>query len=335
MADQAVGMVLVVGLFGGYHLRFDERLLAAEEETASALVRLSQRTGTPVVVQSCYAGDRLSPHAVLRKGGIQVLPSIDHAARATAALFRRAHYLATAADRTDPDLHQTPTRTADAGAARLLTEPEARRLLERFGIHTGSWWLVTSPESAAETVAQLARPCALKIVSPQIAHKSEVGGIRLNVTAEDAADQYRQMLAEVAAALPSAVIDGVLVVPMAPRAIELLVGVIRDPVFGPLVAFGSGGVLVEALHDVTFRAAPLTALEAREMIEETVAARLLDGFRGLPPVDCDKLVSLLVRIGQFAAHTAGLRELDLNPVIACGREILPVDVRIVLEEGGC
>jgi acetate---CoA ligase (ADP-forming) len=332
MADEEVGMVLVVGLFGGYHLRFDEGLRSGEEETAKALVRLCDRSGIPVLVQSCYATARPSTHEVLRGGGIQVVASIDHAARATAALFRRADYLATAKERLDPSRHQVPARAADATAARLLTEPEARALLGRSGIYTGPWWLVTSPEDAARTAARLARPFALKVVSRQIAHKSEVGGVRLNVTAEDAADQYRQMLAEVAAALPGAVVDGALVAPMARRGVELLVGVTRDPVFGPVVAFGSGGALVEAVRDVAFRAAPLTNLEAREMIEETEATRLLDGFRGLPPVDRDSLADLLVRTGLLAARTPGLRELDLNPVVAAGREILPVDVRIVMDE---
>jgi acetyltransferase len=332
MADSDVGMVLVVGLFGGYHLRFDERLRAAEEKTGAALVELSRQTSTPVVVQSCYAGDHLSTHEALRKGGVQVIGSIEHAVRATAALFRRSHYLATAAERTDPGAHLTPQRSADATAARLLTEPEARRLLERSGIQTGPWWLVTSPEEAAQVVARLGRPCALKIVSPQIAHKSEVGGIRLNVTADDAAGQYRQMLDEVGAALPSAVLDGALVVPMMRQGVELLIGVTRDPVFGPVLAFGSGGVMVEAMSDLSFRAAPLTTLEAREMIGETMAARLLDGYRGLPPVDRDRLAGLLVQVGELAARTHGLRELELNPVIAHEQRILPVDVRVVMEE---
>jgi acyl-CoA synthetase (NDP forming) len=99
-----------------------------------------------------------------------------------------------------------------------------------------------------------------------------------------------------------------------------------------MVAFGGGGVMVEALDDASFRAAPMTALEAGEMIQETSASRLVDGFRGLPPVDREGLVRLLVRVGRFASRTPALRELDLNPVIAGGREIVLADVRVVLED---
>jgi acyl-CoA synthetase (NDP forming) len=330
MADAAVGMVLIVGLFGGYHLRFDRRLVDSEEETAKRLVQLSERTGMPVVVQSCYAKDQPSVHDVLREGGIQVVSSIEHAVGATAALFRRAAYLRTAMDRSDFSLSREAGKAVDGAAAVPLTEPLARRMLQRAGIETGPWRLATSPAEAAAAVARFACPCALKIVSPEVVHKSDAGGVRLHVTSENAADQYRQMMTEVAAAVPDAAIDGALVAPMVDGGVELLVGALHDPVFGPIVVFGSGGVLVEARDDVSFRAAPLTMLEAREMIQQPVAGRLLDGWRGLPPVDRDALAGLLVRIGQFAANTPGLRELDLNPVIARGRELVPVDVRVVM-----
>lgn len=336
-ADESVGMVLVVGLFGGYHLRFGRHLLDGELEAAKGLVRVVERTGTPVVVQSCYANDRPGVHDVLREGGIQVVSSIDHAAAATAALFRRSRYLRTAADRSELSVSrqvQDAPKAVDGVTALPLTEPRARELLLRAGIGTGPWQLVTSPPEAAEAVARLGRPCALKVVSPQVVHKSDVGGVRLHVTPETATDQCRQLLAEVAAAVPGATIDGVLVTPMVEGGVELLVGAIDDPVFGPMVAFGSGGVLVEAIDDVAFRAAPLTLLEAHEMIEETLARRLLDGWRGQPAVDRDQLTALLVQVGRFAANTPGLRELDLNPVIARGRKLVPVDVRVVVEQRG-
>ncbi|HZD68458.1 MAG TPA: acetate--CoA ligase family protein, partial [Actinomycetes bacterium] len=337
MSDTSVGMVLIAGLFGGYHLRFGRHLLDGEQAAAKGLVRLAERTGTPVVLQSCYANDHPSVHDVLREGGIQVVSSIEHAVAATAALFRRSEYLRTVKDRSDfgvPRVPQDAGDAADGGTPLPLTEPLARRLLERAGIGTGPWRLVTSPQEAEEVVARFARPCALKVVSPQAVHKSDLGGVRLHVTAENAADQYRLMLSGVAAAVPGAAIDGALVAPMVEGGVELLVGAFHDPVFGPMVALGGGGVLVEAIDHVTFRAAPLTMLEAREMIEEALARRLLDGVRGLPPVDRDQLAALLVRIGQFAANTPGVRELDLNPVIARGRELVPVDVRVVMRQRG-
>lgn len=327
--DEQVGMVVMIGLFGGYHLRFDERLRAEEEQTAARLVELSTSTGTPILVESCYAVDRPSAHDILRRGGIQVLESIDHTVRAAAALIHRARRLATADERSG--LRLPPTAQPREGAGRLLGEPDGRRLLESAGVATGDWRMVSSAEQATEAVAAFGRPCALKVVSADVAHKSDAGGVRLNVTAATAAADFTTMLADVGRAVPRAAIDGAVVVPMASRGIELLVGVTRNAVFGPVVAFGTGGVLVEAVRDISFRAAPLTMLEAREMIEETVASRLLDGVRGLPRVDRDELARFLAGVGEFAAATPELQELDLNPVIANERGLLPADVRVVLD----
>ena len=327
--DPQVGLVLMIGLFGGYHLRFDQRLKAEEEYTAEQLVTLSKRTGVPLLVQSCYAVDRPAGHDILRRGGIPVLDSIDHAVTAAAALTHRAQRIATVAERSDLKLPHTMGPTD--GEGRLLSEPEGRRLIESSAIATGNWRVVHTSEDAAKVVASFGQPCALKIVSPDVAHKSDVGGVRLNVSAASAADEFAAMMVDVTTAVPGAAIEGAVVTPMADRGIELLVGVTRNPVFGPIIAFGSGGVLVETVRDIAFRAAPLTRLEAREMIEETVASRLLDGVRGLPRVDRDELAEFLVRVGDFAASTPNLRELDLNPVIANGTGLLPVDVRVVLD----
>lgn len=327
--DPQVGLVVMVGLFGGYHLRFDRRLKVEEQQTAEHLVELSRRTGVPLLVQSCYAVDRPAAHDILRRGGIPVLDSIDHTVRAAAALTHRAHRIATAAERSDFRLTQTARPIGGEGL--LLSEPGGRRLVEAAGIATGAWRLVRAAEEAEHAIEAFGRPCALKVVSPHVAHKSDAGGVRLNVTAATAADEFAALLANVTAAVPGATIEGAVVSPMADRGIELLVGVTRNPVFGPIVAFGSGGVLVEVLRDITFRAAPLTRLEAREMIEETAVSRLLDGARGLARVDRDQLAEFLVRIGDFAAATPQLRELDLNPVIANEAGLLPVDVRVVLD----
>lgn len=327
--DPQVGLVVMVGLFGGYHLRFDQRLKAEEEQTAEKLVKLSARTGVPLLVQSCYAVDRPAPHGILRRGGIPVLDSIDHTVRAVAALTHRAHRIATAAERSDLRLSHALRPTV--GEGRLLSEPDGRRLVEAAAIATGDWRLVRTPEQAADAVAAFGLPCAVKVVSQDVAHKSDAGGVRLNVTAATAADEFAALLANVTAAVPGAAVDGAIISPMADRGIELLVGVTRNPVFGPIVAFGSGGVLVEVLRDISFRAAPLTLLEAREMIEETAVSRLLTGVRGLSRVDRDRLAEFLMRIGDFAAATPDLRELDLNPVIANEAGLLPVDVRVVLD----
>ena len=195
--DPQVGLVLMIGLFGGYHLRFDQRLKAEEEYTAEQLVTLSKRTGVPLLVQSCYAVDRPAGHDILRRGGIPVLDSIDHAVTAAAALTHRAQRIATVAERSDLKLPHTMGPTD--GEGRLLSEPEGRRLIESSAIATGNWRVVHTSEDAAKVVASFGQPCALKIVSPDVAHKSDVGGVRLNVSAASAADEFAAIVVQVAA----------------------------------------------------------------------------------------------------------------------------------------
>jgi acetate---CoA ligase (ADP-forming) len=332
MSDPAVGLVLVVGLFGGYHLRFDPALRTAEDATAGELVTLAARHRLPLLVQSCYTVDRPANHDILRAAGVPVLGSIDHAVRAVAALHRRGRRLATASERSSLRLPAPgPHRLTGAGVrSGVLDEPGARRLVESAGLDTGCWRLARSPAEVEAAVRELGGECAVKVVSPDVVHKSDAGGVRLRVRAEDAEGVWADITGSVHRHTPGAEITGMVVVPMAPAGVELLVGATEDPDFGPVVAFGSGGVLVEALRDVTFRAAPFTRLEALEMIGETVADRMLDGYRHLPAVDRVALADFLVRVGDLAAAHPELVELDLNPVIAEGARVLPVDVRAVL-----
>lgn len=326
--DPAVGLVLIVGMFGGYHLRFDAAL--AEPE-AAATERILERTAAqriPLVVHSCYAGERNPHHDLLRAHGVTVTGSIDHAARIVAALHRRGRVLATATQRSSFDLPAPAPRLVSDRL--MLDEPTARTFLTREGIDVGAWTMATTAADVVTAVRAYERPCALRIVSSDVVHKSDVGGVRLNVAAEAAEATAAAMIESVTTAVPGARIDGIIVTPMAEPGIELLVGAMHDPAFGPVVAFGTGGVLVEACDDVTFRAAPLTVIEAREMIEETRAARLLDGHRHLGAVDRKQLVRLLVRVGAIAAAHPEIAELDLNPVIASAAAVVPVDIRIIL-----
>jgi acetyltransferase len=180
-------------------------------------------------------------------------------------------------------------------------------------------------------------PVALKIVSPEIFHKSEVGGVVLNVN--DAAavrTDFARMVARVAAQQPQAVIEGVLVAEMVPPGYELIVGMRRDPQFGPLVMFGLGGIYVELLHDVAFRIAPFGLAEARRMIDETAAGRLLRGLRGQPPADVDAVAGVIVQLAGIALAHPQIQEIDINPLVAypagAPRPVLAVDVRMVIVE---
>lgn len=331
MADEGVGMVLIVGLFGGYHLRFDANLEASEDLTAERILDLQSRNAIPILVQSCYASSAVHNHELLRSGGVQVLASIDHAARAVTALSNRSNWLGSTGARKSLQLDQDVTAPSTLTTA-ALDEPAARRLVESAGLHTGEWVLAESSDEVFAAVTKFDVPCAIKVVSPEVLHKSDAGGVRLSIEPKDAKEAWDDIIDSIHAANPNASISGMIVTPMAQKGVELLIGATRDPIFGPVVAFGSGGTMVEIRRDVTFRAAPFTHSEAATMINETIVARMLDGYRDLPIIDRSKLATLLTQVGNLIAADARIAELDLNPVIANVSGILPVDVRVVLTE---
>jgi acetate---CoA ligase (ADP-forming) len=213
----------------------------------------------------------------------------------------------------------------------VLTEPAGRRLLSEHALPVGRWVVAQDADEAARALDELAAPVALKVVSPDVVHKSDVGGVALDLATADAArSAYRDIVAAVRAAAPQARIEGVLITPMADPGVELIVGAATDPTFGPIVTLGAGGTSVEVLRDVTFRALPVTSLECREMLDELAIAPLLDGFRGGEPVDRERLVDLLLAVSRTVEHVPELVELDLNPVLARADGLDLVDVRVVV-----
>jgi acyl-CoA synthetase (NDP forming) len=193
--------------------------------------------------------------------------------------------------------------------------------------------IVGSPEEAAEAFRRFDGPVAVKLVSRKVLHKTDVGGVHLDVrSAEEAAEAYRAIGAGLAARGEADAMDGALIQPMITGGVECLVGVVTDPIFGPLVAFGLGGVLAEVLGDVAFRLHPLTDVDADELIRGVKASALLNGYRGSPPADIPALRDLLLRISQLVEDLPEIREIDINPVMvrAEGQGVLALDARIHL-----
>jgi succinyl-CoA synthetase beta subunit len=187
--------------------------------------------------------------------------------------------------------------------------------------------LVRDPEQAARAADDLGGPVVLKIASPDIPHKTEAGGVRLNVTGADQARRvFEEIVRSAKAYAPSARIEGVIVSPMREPALELIVGVARDPEWGPVIVVGLGGVLAEALQDSQVRLLPVSAEAARAMLLELRGARLLQGFRGAPPADLDRLSRTIVAIGDAAlALGPDLAALEVNPLRVRGAEIEALD----------
>jgi acetate---CoA ligase (ADP-forming) len=241
------------------------------------------------------------------------------------------------------DQHPLPPegglRSPRAAAARqmgksALDAAAGRAVLEAYGIQTPKDLLATNPEEAANFAQQIGFPVALKLASPDILHKTEVGGVVLNLLDTDSVRAaYQDIVTRARTAHLKAEIRGVQVQQMITGGQEVIIGMKRDPAFGPLIMFGLGGVYVEALADVSFRLAPLSRQDAEEMISEVRAAKLLGGLRGAAPADRSALVDAIVRIGQLAADCPEITELDVNPlmVLPAGLGALAADVRIILK----
>ncbi|MDP6422354.1 MAG: acetyl-CoA synthetase [SAR202 cluster bacterium] len=224
------------------------------------------------------------------------------------------------------------TAAQDAGR-RLLTEVESKQLLSEAGIPTTSALLATSREEAIRLSSQIGFPAVLKIASTNIAHKSDVGGVNLNLSNEDDVGRaFDEMMDAVSTGSPGAEIQGVSVQAMARPGIELVMGMSKDPQFGPVIMFGLGGVLVEVLKDVAFRIVPLTPRDAAEMIREIKGFPVLDGYRGQESVDIAALEQGLLQLSRFVDERPTIKELDLNPVFAYSDGLTVVDARIVLED---
>jgi succinyl-CoA synthetase beta subunit len=210
-----------------------------------------------------------------------------------------------------------------------LTQVEALALTAAYGVHTARGGLATNEDEASGIAADLGYPVVLKIVSSDIVHKTEIGGVRVGVASEtELRAAHREMLARVAAAAPEARVDGVLVQEMVAGGCETIAGVTRDPAFGPLVMFGLGGIFVEALRDVVFRIAPLDDVEAIAMTSAIRGTSLLDGLRGRPRADRGVIASVLRRIGQLAIDVPEIAELDVNPLLATGDRAIALDARV-------
>ena len=216
-----------------------------------------------------------------------------------------------------------------------LGELEALDLFAAYGIPTAPARLASSSAEAARIARELGYPVVLKIVSPDIVHKSDLGGIATGISSDAEVEaSFTRIVAAIRSAAPAATISGVLVQRMVRGGRELICGMTRDRLFGPLVMFGLGGVYVEALRDVTFRMAPVGDAEARDMVGGIRGASMLGAVRGQPAVDVAAIVSVLRRISQLAVDFPEIAELDVNPLLAFGDGVVAVDARVLLGDDG-
>ncbi|MFQ5999448.1 MAG: acetate--CoA ligase family protein [Candidatus Bathyarchaeia archaeon] len=213
-----------------------------------------------------------------------------------------------------------------------LLEPEAKTICMEYGIPVTTFRVAKTQEEAVKFADEIGYPTVLKIVSPDVIHKFDVGGVMLNLKdPQDVRDAYKKILDNVKKHKPNAKINGILVQEMAPPTTEVIVGATKDPQFGPALMFGLGGIFVEVLKDVTFRIAPISEQDAREMITEVKAYPILKGYRNQPPVDINAIVEILLNTSRLVMDHLEIKELDLNPIMVYKKGAKTVDARIILE----
>lgn len=275
----------------------------------------------------------------LNAHGVPAFIFPESAARALGALVRHGEILrraprAVPALDVDRAVARAIVECAIARGDSRLAEADAHALVAAYGIPTVGAAMAHDSDEAVRFAEAAGYPVVLKVVSPDVVHKSDVGGVRVGLGSADAVREgYACILDAVRRAQPAARIEGVLVQRAVAPGRELIAGVSRAPGFGPLVMTGLGGVYVEALRDVSFRLAPLDATDAREMLQEVRGARLLGAIRGAPAVDVDQLADVLVRVGMLATDLPEIVELDLNPLIVEGKRVVAVDARVLIAPG--
>ncbi len=328
--------------------RIDTILLiasVANESTArkraEELAGVVADTGQPLLLCT-YTTASPGAMAAFAEVGIPCYTSMPSCARAIKALVDYGRFRARVAARPAPVVTTASVRDTVGKALRrsgtVLTEVASKALLAAYGVKRVAEFLATSEDDAAEAAARILADArtgavALKVQSPDILHKTEAGAVLLGLCDEAAVREgYRTVLARSKAAVPGAAVDGVLVQAMAQRGQEMILGVTRDPVFGPMLMVGLGGIHVEVLKDVAFAPVPLAAEDALALIGELRGAALLDGVRGAKPADKPALAELMAALSRFAAdHADQIAEIDLNPVIVhpAGEGLSVVDALIV------
>jgi acetyl coenzyme A synthetase (ADP forming)-like protein len=311
------------------------------ENVATEVGELASKIDKPVL--GCFMGQaRVKPGIeILRKKGV---PNYDFPERAALA-FRGVADYRQIRQRPQPEFasFKVDNKAVRSVFDRVRKEGrvtigdfEAREIQNAYGLRIPQSELAKTPEEAAEIAAKIGYPVVLKIASPDILHKTDVGGVKVGLrNASEVRDAYELMTYRAQRYLPDAHLWGCLVQEMTPPGgLEILVGMNRDPQFGPLVTFGLGGIYVETIKDVTFRIVPFSRIEAEEMLREIRAHALLDGVRGQPPVDKAAIIDILLRVGQLVQEFPEIVELDINPVMVYpeSQGVYCIDMRLALKK---
>jgi len=214
----------------------------------------------------------------------------------------------------------------------FLFEHEAKALCSLYGLPVTNFFVAKTMEEAVAVAKKFGYPIVLKIISPQVLHKSDAGGVIIDIKDDNGVREgFDRILKNVKAKVPNAEITGILVQEMAPKSTEIIIGSTKDPTFGPTIMFGLGGIFVEILKDVSFRIAPIDRTDAEELIKEIKSYKILEGARGMPKADQETIIDILLKTSKMLMECPEIKELDLNPVLVYEKGAKIVDARIILE----
>ncbi len=339
MEDDQVDGLLITGFFGGFYDIIASHIAELEEQTSRELVDLVKKYKKPLIVNTSYARDPIKSLDILKEAGIPVIESSDRAAQSMSALMNFAAKQSEISQMDIPrgeaqkrvPVEKLFKKVRNDKRANLL-ETESRELLQEYGISLPEAILALNPDEAIEGAKKIGYPLAMKVVSPDIIHKSDAGGIRLGLNSDrDVKNAFRDIFKNAEKVTAKEKILGTLISPMAAPGQECIIGMVRDRQFGPVIMFGLGGIFVEVLKDVSFRVAPLATEDIEEMIREIKGYKILTGVRGEKPKDIEAIKEILARLSQIAIDNPEIQEVDLNPVIVHEKGASIVDSRVLIQ----
>lgn len=289
----------------------------------------------PVVVSSFGNNYSYYEEELEKENTVVYYFSLDRAARALAALYKYHHQIKNK-ERTRVVFSPHPGQKEAAasllaGKTGNLSQADALNLLEAYGIPTARWGRAGSIEETRSLADAIGYPVTMKILSPDIIHKTDVGGVRLDIkNPRQLEEAFTAMYRQIKDKQPGAHLDGVIIQEYLPGGIELLLGYKKDPTFGPVLAFGAGGIFTEILNDISLRILPLSRDEAKAMVEETKVSKMLSGARGTKAVDMELLVNYLATFSELVLANPAISEIDLNPLLAFAGRVVALDARVIL-----
>lgn len=338
--DPDVDGIIIVGLYGGY-ADLSEEFRALEMDVAKSMTKKIAAGDKPVVMHSIYAPQNPECLEYIRDNGVPVFGEVDAAVRTMGLLSGYSDLKKSLQEEAGEELPEMPADRKEKAKAVLdavresgrcsLVETEAREVLRCYGLELGEDFLATTADEAAEFYNKIGGKVVMKIVSPDILHKTDAGGVALNIDSEEKArEAFEQLIKNGRLYKSDADIFGVMMTAMLPGGVECIIGSSHDNTFGPTVMFGLGGIFVEILKDVSFRVAPVNMPSCRSMIREIKGLDMLQGARGTKPCDLEALAETACIISQLVSELRDIAEVDLNPVFAWEKGLAIADARIIL-----